>query len=445
MVSVPLALLCVALSVSVAVRFAGDGWRASSLLLVGVVGVAVLSSLALRRFEYFVLVLLVGRATVDWFKVDTGLDSPPGPLATTMSAILLAAAVLWLTAQLAKRERRPLPRVAWALGALTVACFASVPSSAEPSTSLLEAARFLSAAAMYLVLERLVTSAAAVRRLLSACYVSALVPLTVGLVHATTGTTPVRAGEVARLQSTFTHPNAFGYYLALLSIMAIALLPHTRGRTRLGLSAVLALGLGELVLTYSRGSWLALLVGLVVVALLQSRWLLVVIVAVLVVTPVTVPSVSERVADLGNERTVTGSSGNSLVWRFDYWRATLPLVQRQLLTGVGLKMTTRLTDEGNIPHNDYVRTLVELGLLGICAYLFMLLSLARAARLALKRARPGLGTGVAVGYAACVASFCIVSVGTNRITSVVELWYFFAFTAAAAAVARSMPQQELAP
>lgn len=437
---IPVTLICGVLSVAVALRYVHAGWRSAVLLFAGVVGVAVLLALAVRRFELFVLLLLVLRPAADWFR--SGSVSGSGQIASGVSAIFLFAAAVWLIGRLGWAERRRQTPLAWALGFMTLACFASVWGSQDPTTSLMEAARFLSAAAMYLVLERLITTEAGVRRTLAACYLSALVPITVGLVHAVTGAEAAGSDGLARLQATFAHPNAYGYYLAVLSIMAVAVLPHTRSRMRVGLLAILAFCLGELLLTYSRGSWLALLTGLVIVALLQSRRLLVVLAVALVVVPLAVPSVTSRVSDLDDERTLRGTGGNSFIWRVDHWRETMTLADDQPFTGIGLRMATQLSAGRNAPHNDYVRTYVELGLLGLTAYLVLLLVLLRTAQSALRRARHGLPRGVAVGFTACAVSFCLVSVGTNRITSVVELWYLFAFAAAAAAVAR-LPDGEV--
>jgi O-antigen ligase len=431
----PAVALSLVLSVSAALRLEDGGWRVTLLLLAAAAGGGLLVLLALRRFELFVLAVLVLRASADWFRgARAGGPPPPGPAAAALSLLFLLAAGLWLAARQRARPQMPSP-VGLALLALVGACLASVPGSVRPGASLEEAARLLSAAVMFLVLERLVTDRRAVRRVLVACYASAALPLLVGVVHAATGGARLSEG-MYRLQATFAHPNAFGYYLALLSVMAVALLPHLRPRLRPALLAFLAVALAQLVLSYSRGGWITLVVGLLVVGVLQSRWLIPALVAAGVLLPLVVPSIGARLADLDDERTLRGTGGNSLVWRVDYWRENLLLVDTRPLTGIGLKMTPYVTTEQTAPHNDYVRMYVETGLLGLTAYLGLLVTLVRAAYHALARAPAGLERGLAVGFAACVTGFAVVSFGSNRITSVVELWYFFALAAAASAAPR---------
>lgn len=430
------AALALALAVAAGLRLDDVGWRPTVLLLAGGAGGTLLVLLALRRFELFVLAVLILRASADWFRGPSSGGGPPpaGPVAGALSLLFLLGAGLWLAGAQRAESRGP-SRLGLALLALVCACLVSVPGSMRPAASLEEVARLLSAAAMFLVVERLVTDRRALVRVLTACYASAVLPLAAGLLQAVTGGGQLSEG-ILRVEGTFAHPNAFGYYLAILCVLGAALLPHLHGRARLGLVALLGLALAELVLTYSRGGWITLVVGLLVVAALQNRRLVPVLVACGLLLPVLVPSIGARLADLDDERTLRGTGGNSLVWRLDYWGENLLLVDTRPLTGIGLKMTSYVTTEQKAPHNDYVRMYVETGLVGLTAYLALLVVLLRSAYRAVARAPAGLERGVAVGFAASAVGFVVVSVATNRITSVVELWYFLALAAAGSASAR---------
>jgi putative inorganic carbon (HCO3(-)) transporter len=232
------------------------------------------------------------------------------------------------------------------------------------------------------------------------------------------------------------HSNAFGFYLVLLVVVAVATIPHVDGRLRIGLGALVAVGSVELLLTYSRSSWLALVAGLVVVGCLQSRRLLVALLVSAAVVVIAVPSVSHRLTDLEAGRTDRGTAGNSLVWRFDYWRTSISLLHRNPVTGIGLKMTQFSTDAKRPPHNDFLRALVETGVVGFAAYLGFIWALCRTARRALRSPLEGAERGVAVGFAGIVAAFVLFSVGGNLLSQVVILWYLFALAAVAAALAR---------
>lgn len=434
------ALAAGVLAVVAALQWAEQGWRPAVILLAGGAGAVVLVLLAAARFEAFALTTLAVRAAADWTQSGGDLVAHPmnlGGAGAPLAMLFLLASVVWLAAEsrrLGRPRRSPLSR---ALLLLTLACLVSVPGSLRPVVSLAESIRFLSAAMMFVVLERLLAGGeTTVRRVLYACYASTLVPLAIGVTDLLTGSVATEdVSGFSRLEASFAHPNAYGFYLALIVVMSVALLPHLAGGHRLGLAALLAIAFGQLVLTYSRGGWITALVGLLVVGVFQSRRLLVVLIAGCVALPIAVPSIAARLSDLDDERTVRGTGGNSLVWRVDHWTDSLRLVDQRPLTGIGLKMTTFATAAHKAPHNDYVRMYVEVGVLGLAAYLGLLGALILTARRALAAARRGPPRGIAVGFAACVAGFVVVSVASNRITSVVELWYFFALAAAAQGIA----------
>lgn len=414
------------IAVPPALRLAEDGWQDGVAVAVTIVGAVALVFLAAVRFEFFILAVLGLRASADWSHAapEAGELATSGELATGLALAFLLASGLWYAAQRLAGTARPPSAASWAVLALMAAALVSAAGAARPSLTIAEAARVVAGGAMLLVLDQLLVGAQRARRVLLACLASAVVPLLVGAVQ-------IAGGEVERLRGTFVHPNAYGFYLVLILLMGIALLPHLRGWWRVALVPVLVLASVSLVLTYSRGSWIALIAGLLIIAALQSPKLLIPMIVAVVAVPSLVPAVGERLSDLDEERTLRGTGGNSLVWRLDYWRESLELAGPTPLTGIGLKMTEYSSASAVPPHNDYIRMYVEAGVLGLGAYLAMLVVLCRSAFRALRRAGPGFARGSAVGFAACLAAFAVASIGSNIITGVVLLWYFFAFAAAA--------------
>ena len=104
--------------------------------------------------------------------------------------------------------------------------------------------------------------------------------------------------------------------------------------------------------------------------------------------------------------------------------------------GIGLKMVSTTVEEQKAPHNDFVRVFVELGILGLAAYCWLLIGIGRIAVRALRATTDGLSRGVAVGFAGCAASFLVISIVSNLISQVVVVWYFFAFAMAAHGVTK---------
>ena len=326
----------------------------------------------------------------------------------------------------------------------TVACLLSVLTSQQKGLSAVEFSRILSVVVMAIVLERLAVDPPAVKRIMFAAMGSALIPLLASL-----GTYAIGAplmdkraalqDGIKRVRGTFDQANGFSRYLLFIIIMGVALYPHLPKRWRIPMLAGLA-GLGVLmILTYTRSSWLALVIGLLVVGWLQSKKLLLVLIAMGLGVALFVPSVVNRFADLtandGPSTALTGE-GNSLAWRFSYWTQVVNLAADNPVTGIGLRVTEEISGGNKQPHNDFVRAYVELGAIGLMAYILLLIAMARVAVRGVRDARAGWQRGVAVGFAGCFVAFVLVSLVANVMSQAVVLWYLFAFAACAAAVGK---------
>lgn len=398
------------------------------LLVAGVV----LAGMAFVRFEAFVLVVLATRASVDYVRLGSSVPVEPS---VVVSVAFVLASLVWLAAQRrageAAEPRRPLTRVALVfLGTALL----STTTSIDPVASTTELARLASVVMMIVILERLCRTPKVMRRVLMAVFASAVVPALVGLQQSLGGAGRAVIDGYSRVTATFTHPNSFAMYLAFLVVMGVALVPQVRWRWRWPALAALALGGTLLLLTFSRGAWIAAGVGLIAVGALHGRRTAAAIVVLVVLLTLT-PAVGARFGDLDEEVKDSGATGNSLVWRMGYWKQAIELAKEHPVTGVGPRMVAAATGGGKLPHNDYVRALAEEGLLGLASYTLLLASFVAVARRAWLRARPGLERAVASGFVGCTATLIVVSITDNVISQGVVLWYYAAFAAAASAVA----------
>jgi putative inorganic carbon (HCO3(-)) transporter len=419
--------------------------RSLILILAGAIVGATLLVLAYTRFEVFLLLALAIRASVDWTQTpsETAVGEPTtsGVETTVFALIFLIASVLWLLVQLqVGRLRRPSSlSIAWL--AFAGIGLLSALGADVPIESLAESGRIATVVVMLVVLEQVLSTSLPVRRLLTICYLSAIVPLLMAAYQVVTGAGGSATFDgISRVRGTFLHPNAFGFYLVILIIMGVALLPYLTRRVRPLLLSLVWVSTTALVLTYSRGSWIVLVVGLVVVAKLQSPSILVLMLAATAALAITVPSVSTRLLDLQTDSNLAGVQGNSLQWRLDYWSTAIGLADESPAIGIGPKMTQYSTHEAKVPHNDILRAYVETGVLGLIAYAAIIAMLIRTARNAVRNASSDFDKGVGVGFAGCAAAFISYSFGGNLMSQVVVLWYFVAFAAAAITVARSATQ-----
>jgi O-antigen ligase len=430
----------VALTVVLA-TLVGAGEFRMTVYPLGAVAAVGLVFLALTRFELFVLVCLFLRASLDILGGRGTTATNPSSL---VSLFFMGASLLWLAARAYRGERLRRSVMTAPLLFFAFACFLSTITSRIHDVSITEFSRILSVVVMALVLERLATTPAAVRRIMIAALGSALVPLIASFVAYLVGAPlldrrAALADGIERVRGTFDQANGFSRYLLFIIIMAVAMYPHIPKRTRIPMLIGIT-GLGVLmVLTYTRSSWLALLIGLMVVGWWQSKRLLLALVAVALGVALFVPSVVDRFSDLtadnGPQTALTGE-GNSLAWRLSYWSEVVSLAVDNPVTGIGLRVTEQVADGAKQPHNDFLRAYVEMGAIGLMAYVALLIALIRVAARGLKDARAGWERGVAVGFAGCLVSFVLVSLVANVMSQAVVLWYLFAFAACANAVGR---------
>jgi O-antigen ligase len=417
--------------------------------LVVVVGL-ILAGLAVTRFHSFVIVILVVRASIDLARVtgssagNTATNTSSSRLldpSTVLAVVFLLSATLWLAAQARARRRiRPAP-LGLAYIVFICACALSIFGSAQPLSSTVETMRVLAVVVMFLVLERLMVDRRSTLELLAAAYASLLFPI----VYTTAGfllgaPASESKGHFTRITGPFTQSNTFGRYLMVMVVFSVAMYPHLERRLRLVVAPVTALSIVYLALTYTRTALVGAVVGLVVVGLKQSKRVLATLVVVVVAALLIVPQMSGRftsVATSAPTAAAAGPSHNSLEWRILYWTQVLPLADRNPATGIGLDMTQYQTSAAKQPHNDFIRAYVETGVVGLMAYVALLVTMVRLGRRAVRMARPrSAEQGVALAFLGCALAYVAVSLAANVMSNVVTLWYLTVLAAAASYVVR---------
>jgi O-antigen ligase len=398
-----------------------------------------LAWLATVRFTYFVAAILLLRASLDTLKVSTASTTLFDP-AALLSVVFLVTGGLWLVVQ--PRQTRA-PRSPLVAPLITLAAVAALSTLSSPNAAagLVDAVKLATVALMLAVLNEAFRSEDDVTIVVWAAFVSAVIPLVVGAFQYVTGTGFHFSDDFARLTATFNHPNPFAIYLSLLLIMGAAILRYLALRTQVLLVWFMAACGVALIATYTRSAWIATMVGIIIVTWFISRRAVVAVTIIGVVVALMVPDIRARFEDLTETTTQSGAAGNSLVWRFEYWRQALELNTDPLL-GSGLSAVRSESSEAKSPHNDFIRAYVETGFVGLAAYVWFLVAMVRAALRGVRGTRDGFLRGVAVGFAGIAAVFVVLSAVSNVITQLVLLWYVGAFAAAAVAAPRLDPADE---
>jgi O-antigen ligase len=354
-------------------------------------------------------------------------------IATIFGAGILLASAIWL---LARWRQRGLRLSVFAISGgvyVTVITLGSL-SSAYPRVSVFGTAKLASVVVLLAALEQLVAedSQRWVTRILIAVMGSSVLPATYGVAQLLGGVDNAAQFDVNRIVGTFVHPNIYAKHLVLMILLGMALLAHVAPRLRLALGAYLGLLCVLLLATYSRTAWLGLFAGLIVLGVAQYPLILRLLPVALAVAVLAVPQLGQRFADVRDVPvTEPGRPPNTLSWRVNYWGDVLPLASGHELAGIGFDVTQQLLWERMPPHNEFLRSYVETGIVGALAFGGWLLSGAIAAIAAVRSRREGIACGVAVAFAASGAALLAMLVTENVLGEIENLWTLAALAAAA--------------
>lgn len=185
----------------------------------------------------------------------------------------------------------------------------------------------------------------------------------------------------ARVIGTFDNPNVFGEFLIMVLPIAIALFATRKGVVKyLSLFSALVMG-AALIFTYSRGAWLGFALAIVVFLVLYDEiWAKIGVVG-LAFSPFLVQfvpsSILNRVTSIGN------IADTSTSYRVSIWRGTIRMLEHFWPSGIGSGSAAFLSvypayalsgaSYAQHAHNLYLQIASELGIVGICVFLFMVL------------------------------------------------------------------------
>jgi O-antigen ligase len=142
--------------------------------------------------------------------------------------------------------------------------------------------------------------------------------------------------------------------------------------------------------------------------------------ALIIIAFLATPLGAERIANESSTQLSSArahlTASTSLGWRFYKWTTLIPEWERDPIFGQGLGATITATGTsesvtaGRVPHNEYVRYLVETGVVGLAILLWATVLLIRG--LARRRRTPGTLTAGTLGIA-IVAGCLFNALGDN--------------------------------
>jgi putative inorganic carbon (hco3(-)) transporter len=211
----------------------------------------------------------------------------------------------------------------------------------------------------------------------------------------------------------YTSANAIPLYLEPLVAFALPLAVFDEDRrTRALAAAFVALSTIATGLSFSRAGWLTLIAQVVLVALFSRwRWRLIIAAAAVVAAAF---ALSRRVRDRVLVELDLSSPANTIVLRLSLWKSTLNMLSHRPLFGGGLSgfkasiqpYRDPAYHENQIyPHNLFLNFWAETGLLGLLAFLWLMVQVVRSGLRGLHAG--GWARIMAIGVLGLVLSFLV--------------------------------------
>jgi putative inorganic carbon (hco3(-)) transporter len=320
----------------------------------------------------------------------------------------------------------PQNAVNWPMGISILAVGLSVINSQYFVLSLISFfAKLLQGYLIYMSFAECINSKGSLRNFISVYCVSLLLMGVNGLTQYITHTEFVRGTPLIndRVSSSLRHANDFGAYLlfAIPLLLSMLFMPlnrlsflqewktqHSFGASKAAKAAIFILLLLILAcegLTFSRGSWVGLLISLFALAVFRRRgflWIGVVgVIFMMIFAPylVKVRDVSfvsdnikvQEEVDLENkksdleslpplQRWITanwhhGFNGMGRLGKTGFWTEAMRIIEQHPVLGTGLNTYSRSAVQYGYPHNCFLQMAAEVGLLGLFTFLGMIAAL----------------------------------------------------------------------
>lgn len=237
----------------------------------------------------------------------------------------------------------------------------------------------------YFVVVQLLKSTAAVKRVyLILVFVGALLALhgvyqyIIGAEMPSNWVDAAEAGVRTRVYSIIGSPNILGSLMALLIPMSVSLIYYETKFLKKAIFGVIALIMTAcLVFTFSRGAWVGFAVAIAVFLLMKDKRLLVPFIGLSLLVIVFVPEVGNRITYMLSPEYIASNMKGGRLLR---WGKGLEMLKPVPWFGLGLgRFGGAVAMNNKLPginyfymDNYYLKTAVEMGVVGLSAFLFLM-------------------------------------------------------------------------
>ena len=274
-----------------------------------------------------------------------------------------------------RKNFRLLPPNTLVLYSLVFLSVLSCAYSLSLTASIAQTAKYLNALCLVLVTINAISSTHQIIRIYQGIVMSSVIPMMYGYYQYFTSTGHRVLGEQTdRITSFFGFANLYGIFLALIIFAVLILYVDTKNkRNKIIYGIVLVSAVVSTILALNRGTWIAITVGILLAfpfyrRFLSVKWL----VAIYLVVGVAASTIIiQRFIELENPYTDTFSGRLVMSETIIKNAAKIPLL------GYGAGNSEKALDKmfgiTNVPHNDYLKLWLEMGIMGPLLYIVLIL------------------------------------------------------------------------
>ena len=411
--------------------YLGKSITVSLFATIGILGFVLFISILLCRLEIAILLLLVTRASLDIFsEVNIPLLAPSARLnpAAILALTITIYGIFYILVKKINILKIPISRPYLLF---LVIALATISISPNKVLSVREWSRFLSIYILYILIADMAKDEKDIKRIIQAIFISSVVPLIVGSYQIfKAGGRYSWTADVTQIKSMFVTPNGYAAYLALLSSILIVFTLYSRSKWRstwfLLVGGVMLI---NLLFTYVRAPIVGLLVAILIIGALKNKkiWIVFPFLAILIYF---YPTLLGRFNLLLNRSTY---EAGSLMWRFRHWQGTIGSIVSSPLVGHGpatFSIYAGLSvGQAEEAHNDFLRFLVEYGVFGLIAIIWMITILFKEGLEVFKKASSSFYQMMALSFIAVLTTHTVMSAASNSSFRPGTSWYLFSLGA----------------
>jgi O-antigen ligase len=388
----------------------------------------------------FLFLLLLIRINLDAFHNQLNIDltsyksmSLPGVL----GLLILGIGIFYMFSKKINFWKYPLVK---AYSFFFLGCFLSLFFSKNFATSIPEMVELLSFIILFILVVDNLESERDIRRMIRFLILSSLVPLFVAFIQifSNFNLQIFSLEPFFRVKSTLTHPNAYAFYLVMIIVLSMSIFLHQRLKfNRTSFFLLIVLLLLPLIFTYTRSAWIGLVLAIFSMGILQSRKLLIFAPLAFYGIVLVFPIVFQRFDPIFNPELFQYTS---LAWRIKLWSASIPYFLSSPILGNGLGSFQLIGYEIDewfaVAHNDYLRILVETGVIGFSGFILLLFSLFKLSIRTYKEMVNSYYQHIAMGFVCFLFAYGVMSFADNLFNHGGIQWYFWTYAGVIAAIYR---------